>query len=117
MTRSSPCTTLKPGMNVKPRILIVEDDALIRRDLCDVFGAPPGEYCDKYGVAGFEVESAITEDEATTKLARAMDEFRPYDVLLLDLGLPHSNPNGPAEMAVGLTILEAALKDKPSACA
>ena len=66
-SHGSECLTSSPAA----RVLLVEDDARIREELCDALGA-----------AGFSVEAAATLREARAALER------PLDLLLLDLGLP-----------------------------
>ncbi len=74
---------------LKLRILIVEDDPLIRADLRRTFRSPPPVTLRAiYGDVEFEVETAATAKEARAKMANAIATHRSYDVVLFDLGLP-----------------------------
>lgn len=72
----------------KSSILIVEDKSLTLEDLKETFSNPSMEFMERYGRFNFEVETAMSSEEAAEKLNNAASNGRPYDVLLLDLGLP-----------------------------
>lgn len=64
-------------MTGEPQLLLVEDDARIREELCDALRA-----------AGFEVDVAASLRDARQAVSRA------FDLMLLDLGLPDGDGLG-----------------------
>lgn len=92
-------------MKTEPRILIAEDMENTRRRLQQLFSSPPEEFQQAYAAKGFEVETATTGTEAMDRLERAASSGLPYDVLLLDLGLP-PEAGANEDPQVGLDILE-----------
>lgn len=75
-------------MPITLRILIVEDDVLIRTHLKKTFHHPAPEWISVYGAAAFEVFTAATAKQAREMLASALSTHRPFDIVLFDLGLP-----------------------------
>jgi DNA-binding NarL/FixJ family response regulator len=95
----------------KPRLLVVEDEEVVRRNLCTRFTSPPPQFADEYQVPGFEVTPAATGVEAEKLLGEAEKRKQPYDVLVLDLGLPRANPKDREEEEVGLGLLRSAVRE------
>jgi CheY-like chemotaxis protein len=78
-----------PGVTrVKTRVLLVEDIdhqlGALRKDIQLI----PEDQRHTYGIDDFDIEEASCANEALQKLAKAKTDDRPYDVLVLDLGLP-----------------------------
>jgi signal transduction histidine kinase len=89
-----------------PRLLVVEDEGWYGPELCRIFEDPRERHRKAFGIDRFVVQLARTRAEAEAYLAEAAASFRPYDVLLLDLGLPESE-GMPARREEGLRILPA----------
>lgn len=70
------------------RLLIVEDEEDDRENLLELFSSPEQKYVDAYGFNAFDCDVAVTGSDAEELLKRAVQTMRPYDVLILDLGLP-----------------------------
>jgi len=88
-----------------PSLLIVEDKKRTREDLEYEFSQPPGEFQRRYGISGFRVETADSAKAALEKLKRARKAI-PFDVMLLDLGLPRrSGARSIDEWQVGVRLL------------
>ena len=93
-------------MNMKPTLLIVEDEEPIRIDLKETFANPPADFKQQYGIDGFLVSTADRAEAAVEDL-RAARAITPYDVLLLDLGLPEKRESGEFNnYEVGIRLLQ-----------
>lgn len=70
------------------RLLMVEDDDDYRNDLKVFFENPPGTLGEQFGVQVMKVEEAGSKSEAEALLRNAAAVRQPYDLMILDLGLP-----------------------------
>lgn len=77
----------------QPRILIMEDQLATLEDLRELFAYPPNDWRNRYGIDGFEVETARTQQSARRALKDASETRTQFDVVLFDLGLPVSETN------------------------
>ena len=78
-------------------VLVVEDDELLRTNMCDMLGE-----------AGHDVVGAATVAEA-----RAVIAARPLDLAVLDIGLDGDTPRTPVAARGGFRLLEALRQDGP----
>ena len=83
-------------MEIKIKILIVEDSQPARDRLLTIITSPPEAWLTGIGYAAFEADGVATAQEARDKLDRALAENRPYEVVLLDLHIPEdgAEPGG-----------------------
>jgi signal transduction histidine kinase len=94
------------------RILIVEDDEDLGPNWVDLFRGPPEDYRRYTGDDCFDVDLATNKADAAAFLSRAADEFRAYDVLLLDLQIPASATRRQPEMRNGIDVFNIAMEEK-----
>lgn len=92
-------------MNVKARLLIVENISVVRNDLGNTFRNPPLHWPDAYDIDEFDVELAASGESARKHIA-AVSTRGPFDVVLLDLHLPESDGGEIEELKVGLDVLD-----------
>jgi CheY-like chemotaxis protein len=94
---------------MKPRILIVEDIPLLVEDYREYISGIQGPDRDSLGITEFEIAEAGCVQYAKDELDKAMQHNRPFDLLLLDLGLP-SQPDtkDPGGVENGLAVLKLA---------
>jgi signal transduction histidine kinase len=92
-------------MSFKPRILIVEDQPESSEDFIATFSAPDAYLVTETGVAGFSVDHAITKRKAEDFLTHALRDMRPYDAMLLDLGLPPIELEKDVDVKFGFELL------------
>src|SRR5438132_13696729 len=90
------------------QILIVEDESLIRQNVCGFFATLSEEKKRENDAPDFAVESAGTGEEAQKRLSEARARYRPYDVMVLDLGLPWMVGHDNNDPQIGLRILQQA---------
>lgn len=93
-----------------PRLLCVEDVPDQVQHLVRRFTKPRPNEVEMYGLEGFAVDTALTAAEARARLAEATHSMRPYDVVLLDLGLPRE-AGDTFDPLVGLELLDALKKE------
>jgi signal transduction histidine kinase len=94
------------------RILIVEDDEDLGPNWVDLFRGPPEEYRRYAGDDCFEVDLATNKADAAAFLSQAAEEFRAYDVVLLDLQIPTSATRRQPEMRNGIDVFNIAMEEK-----
>jgi CheY-like chemotaxis protein len=91
---------------MKPRVLIVEDNEIHlssnERYLVQISAERKGHV----GIEEFIIDKAKNQKEAIALLKKAIDSSLPYDLLLLDLGLPINEETSEAPPERGLEILE-----------
>src|SRR5688572_18117741 len=89
---------------MKPKLLIVENNNLIRHDLQGLFSQPQN-LSDQNRTIAFHVDAARTGAEAQAFLDGAAASV-PYDVILLDLYLPETDaPNASERLEVGQRLI------------
>lgn len=77
----------------RPRVVIVEDGQLFGEALQEALTNPPGEFQQRYGIPGCDVVLVTSLASATAVFRAAREAGRPYDVALVDLGLPATDDN------------------------
>lgn len=93
-------------MKTDPRLLVIEDHRLSRQDLVEAF-SDPRNFDDYADINRFDVQAAGDGGSATQLLTEAIRTYRPYDVVLLDIGLPPDTDQGTCERTeVGLQLLK-----------
>ncbi len=98
-------------MSATGRILVVEDDDILRRELLAWLGKPLEPRLQaECGVQGLDVQEAASGTEADRKLDEAARRLRPFDVMVLDLKLPPA-PGGPPSADVGYRLAGRVVKD------
>jgi len=103
----------------KPRLAIVENKRGTRERLRRTHESPPASFQKEFRIGSFDVETAVTVEEARDLLLNS--EHSPFDVLLLDLGLPidtrdladDDNPYRGIEILRALSSANAAHPDHP----
>jgi DNA-binding NarL/FixJ family response regulator len=78
---------------MKPRVLIVEDNSIILDDITLTLRKISPDHKARYCIDDFLITQARTASEAKEILTAAVDSASPFDILILDLGLPQ-NENG-----------------------
>lgn len=97
-------------------MLIIEDDDDIRRDLVETFVSPASGYVDAYQIPAFLVDEAATGSEADAFLSKAAVQFAPYDIVLLDIGLPQDAHSKNPSREVGAGLLKSLKARYSGAC-
>lgn len=86
------------------RILVVEDNPMIRQDVRRCFRLIPEATRQLYGIGDFMIDEAGSVAESTRLLEQANQ--RAYDLVLLDLHLPHDESRDvPGSLQNGLNLL------------
>jgi len=90
---------------MKPRILIVENEFVQRAAIKRLLGRLSDEEKAVRGIDGLEVEEAEAKSQAIQFLGSATERCCPYDILLLDLGLPETPEDNTDDLQRGLDVL------------
>jgi CheY-like chemotaxis protein len=91
----------------KPRVLVVEDESVIRGDVRRCLHRIPEHMRHQYGIDKFDIDEAGSVAEAMRHLDVRKGSSRPYDLVLLDLNLPKSyGAEGTESLGNGLHILK-----------
>lgn len=90
---------------MKLRVLIVEDEKPQREALKALLERLDADEREAAGIADVEVEMAACAAEARSLLEQTVAQGRPYDLMLLDLGLPE-HPYEGDQPELGLGILQ-----------
>jgi DNA-binding NarL/FixJ family response regulator len=78
----------------RPRILAVEDEIIIRKDMVRCLERIPPDLKRQYGISDFEIDEADSVTSTERLLSKAQS---PYDLVLLDLHLPRKEPGDGTE--------------------
>ncbi|HEY6348827.1 MAG TPA: hypothetical protein VI636_05395 [Candidatus Angelobacter sp.] len=96
-----------------PQILIVENEASLLGDYHRYITNIGNDALNSLRVIDFDIVEATCADDAKKELVKAAQQNRPFDLLLLDLGLPnHPNPNDPGEPGNGIAVLDCAQEQR-----
>src|SRR5947209_11478682 len=87
------------------RVLIVEDEKPMRERLTSLLEAPPLELQAVHFLPRFRVFPAESKESAAGALKRARATGQPFDLVILDLGLPERDGGYPRNPAIGLNLL------------
>lgn len=99
----------------QPTVLCVEDSPSVQAAISRTLEAPAESLQDANGRLSFRVTCAGTAQEAERLLRAAHESFRPYDVVLLDLGLPATEHCAPSADE-GKRLLSLISENLTSAC-
>lgn len=89
----------------KPRIVVVEDERMIRERLRRIFERPPIEFQTHFEIDGFTVDVASSASEATDLFHRANEEGFTYTFAWLDLGIPKDGSDSADDPSIGIDLV------------